>query len=279
MTVEFTKMHGTSNDYVYIDCMTGDIILTKEDIIKLSDRHTGIGGDGVIFIRKSNRADGFMDMYNADGSQSAMCGNGVRCVGAYLYNHGYAVKDEITVDTPSGIKTLTMHVEDGKAVGATVDMGKAVLDCADIPVNYDGGNIDVPVMIDGGVYRATCVSMGNPHAVMFVDDVESIDLGDIGPKFEHHLIFPERVNAEFVRVVSDTEIEMRVWERGTGETLACGTGACAVVVAAVLKGYCPYDTPVTIQLRGGSLIIEYSRDGKVLMTGDANEVFSGTVEI
>ena len=276
MRLEFTKMQGAGNDYIYIDCMTRDIRLTAADIVWLSDRHFGVGGDGVILIRPSAVADGRMEMYNKDGS-GAMCGNGLRCVAAYLYNHGYAKKEQIAVETVGGIRMLDMIVEDGVAVGAAADMGAAMQNNADIPVLYEGSNIDIPVQAAGRQWQATCVSMGNPHAVVFVEDVKNLDLAAVGPAFERHPLFPRGVNAEFIRVISDSELEMRVWERGTGETLACGTGACAAAVAAVLKGYCRQDTPITVHLPGGDLIITYLSDGRVILSGEAREVFQGQI--
>lgn len=280
MKIEFTKMQGIGNDYIYIDCFKNDIRLTAKQIAFLSDRRFGIGGDGVIFIRKSDRADGFMDMYNLDGSAGKMCGNGVRCVGKYLFDNGYAKSETVTVETRSGIKTLKMSIgSDKKATGASVDMGKAILDCKEIPVLYEGDSRSVPVEISGREYQATCVSMGNPHAVIFVDDPDRIDLPTIGPSFENHPLFPDKVNTEFVSVVSKNHIKMRVWERGSGETLACGTGACATAVAAVLRGYCDYSADITVTLRGGELIINYEPDGTVTMTGAAATVFTGEIEI
>ncbi len=284
MKLTFTKMQGAGNDYIYVDCFTQNITLDAQTIAFLSDRRFGVGGDGVIFIRPSDVADGFMDMYNLDGSAGKMCGNGVRCVGKYLFDHGYATGSIVTVDTRSGIKTLAMQVgPDGKATGATVDMGVAELDCANIPVSYDGSNIDVPVEIDMPEYsasvKATCVSMGNPHAVIFTGHIDALDLERIGPLYEQHALFPDRVNTEFVEVISRTELRMRVWERGSGETLACGTGACAVGVAAVLKGYCDYDTAILVHLRGGDLVITYAQNGTVTMQGPAAEVFTGEIEL
>ncbi len=279
MHLEFIKMQGVGNDYVYIDCMQQDITLDSAAIVRLSDRHFGVGGDGVIFVRKSEIADGAMDMYNMDGSRGKMCGNGVRCVGKFLYDAGYAKKETIAVETLSGVKSLTMQVEGGVATGASVDMGTAILSCPDIPVLHSGSNIDIPVLIGDVTHYVTCVSMGNPHAVLFLDEVASLDLPRIGPQFEAHPLFPERVNTEFIRVISDSELEMRVWERGSGETLACGTGACAAVVAAVLNGYCDYDTPITVHLLGGDLTVLYLHDGTVTMAGDATEVFRGTIEL
>ncbi len=280
MKIEFTKMQGIGNDYIYIDCMNNDVRLTSEQIAFLSDRRFGIGGDGVIFIRKSDKADGFMDMYNLDGSAGKMCGNGVRCVGKYLFDYGYAKGDTVSVETRSGIKTLRLTVApDGKASGAAVDMGKAILDCKQIPVLYSGESESVPIIIEGREYRATCISMGNPHAVVFVDDPDKLELPSLGPLFENHPLFPDKVNTEFVSVLSRNHIKMRVWERGSGETLACGTGACASAVAAVLHGFCDYFADITVTLRGGELVINYNSDGSVIMTGAAKTVFSGVIEI
>ena len=279
MRLEFTKMHGIGNDYIYIDCIKKNVELDAETIVKLSDRNFGIGSDGVIFIGPSVVADGKMDMYNADGSSSQMCGNGIRCVGKFLYDRGYVQGSTVMIETPSGTKKLEMLVADGVATGATVDMGTAVLECAEIPVNYSGSNVDIPITVGRRSYTMTCVSMGNPHAVVFVDDVKQIDISSIGPMFENHSMFPERVNTEFIRVISNTELDMRVWERGSGETLACGTGACAAVVAAVLNGYCEYDQTVTVHLLGGDLKVDYSKNGDVAMTGDAVEVYNGYAEM
>ena len=284
MKINFTKMQGAGNDYIYVDCFAQDVRLSAQQIAFLSDRRFGVGGDGVIFIRPSERADGFMDMYNLDGSFGMMCGNGVRCVGKYLFDHGYAKSETVRVDTRSGIKTLHMTVgPDGKALGAAVEMGKAELRCASIPVAWDGENLDVPVRLQTPqgeqIVHATCVSMGNPHAVVFTERIDALDLESIGPLYECNPLFPDRVNTEFIEVLSPTELRMRVWERGSGETLACGTGACAAAVASVLKGYCSYETPVTVHLRGGDLKITYAKDGSVLMQGPAVEVFSGQIEL
>lgn len=278
MRIDFTKMQGAGNDYIYIDCMRRELGLTADDIAWLSDRHFGVGGDGVILICPSAAADGRMEMYNKDGS-GAMCGNGLRCVASYLYNHNYAKKERITVETVNGIRTLDMIIENGAAIGAAADMGAAILNNADIPVLYEGSNIDIPIEAAGRCWQATCVSMGNPHAVVFVDDVKSLDLETIGPAFEKHPLFPQGVNAEFARVISETEIEMRVWERGSGETLACGTGACAAAVAAVLKGKCNRGVPVVVYLPGGDLTVTYLEDGRVILSGGAREVFWGWTEM
>ncbi len=280
MKIEFTKMQGIGNDYIYIDCMKNDLSLTREQIAFLSDRRFGIGGDGVIFIRKSEVADGYMDMYNLDGSAGKMCGNGVRCVGKYLYDNGYAKSGTVTVETRSGVKTLRMEIgANKKAAGAAVDMGKAELACKNIPVLYDGSNVNIPVTVGGRDYLMTCVSMGNPHAVIFVENPDDIPLEEVGPLFENSVLFPDKVNTEFASVISRNHLNMRVWERGSGETLACGTGACAVAVAAVLTGLCDMDTDITVTLRGGDLVINYKSDGTVTMTGGAATVFCGSIEL
>lgn len=280
MRLHFTKMQGAGNDYIYVDCMREDIKLTAAQIEALSRRRFGIGADGVIFIRSSGVADGFMDMYNADGTSGAMCGNGVRCVGKYLFDNGYAKGPRVAVETRSGVKTLTMDVgADGRATGASVDMGEARLRCADVPVLWDGDGLDVPVSVGGTTYCACCISMGNPHAVLFVSDPDAVDLPALGPQFEHHPLFPDRVNTEFVSVLSPTLLKMRVWERGAGETLACGTGACAAAVAAVRKGYSAFDTPIAVSLRGGTLTITCHKNGRVTMRGEAVTVFSGDIEL
>ena len=285
MTLQFTKMEGAGNDYVYVDCFRQDVALDAAAISFLSDRRFGVGGDGVIFIRPSDRADGFMDMYNLDGSAGKMCGNGVRCVGKYLWDHGYARDpDAVTVDTRSGIKTLAMQLgPDGRATGAAVEMGEAVLDCASIPVAFAGDSLEVPLRVDAPDYTVdavcTCVSMGNPHAVIFTEGIDALDLEKIGPYYENHPLFPDRVNTEFVERVGENELRMRVWERGSGETLACGTGACAAGVAAVRRGLCATGAPIRIHLRGGDLIVTYRADGTVVMQGPATEVFTGEIEL
>lgn len=277
--MRFTKMQGAGNDYIYFNCFEERINNPEELAIKLSDRHFGIGGDGIVLICPSKVADAKMRMFNADGSEGKMCGNAIRCVGKYLYDNNIVKKDEIDIETLSGIKKLVMTIENGTAVAARVDMGKAVLNPAEIPVFLDGENIiDRPVEIDGKKYNITCVSMGNPHCIVFVDDVDIIDLPIIGSRFENNPIFPERVNTEFVQVINDSKLKMRVWERGSGETLACGTGACAAVVAAVLCGHCRKKSPVEVSLRGGKLIIEYT-DQSVFMTGEAIKVYTGEIEV
>lgn len=281
MKLSFTKMHGCGNDYVYFNCFSDEVPNPEKLAVSLSDHHFGIGGDGIILICPSDVADAKMRMFNADGSEGKMCGNGIRCVGKYLYDYGMVDgKTQITVETLSGIKTLDLYPENGKVKTVRVDMGAAMLNPKDIPVYLDGERIvDAPLVIDEKVYHITCVSMGNPHCVVFVkEDVDSLDLERIGPKFENNPLFPERVNTEFVNILSDGTLKMRVWERGSGETWACGTGACAVGVTAVLSGLFKKGEDITVHLRGGDLVINYT-DQTVLMTGPATTVFEGTIDI
>lgn len=281
MKLSFTKMHGCGNDYVYFNCFSDEVPNPEKLAISLSDHHFGIGGDGIILICPSDVADAKMRMFNADGSEGKMCGDGIRCVGKYLYDYGMVGdKTQITVETLSGIKTLDLYPENGKVKTVRVDMGAAMLSPKDIPVYLDGERIvDAPLVIDEKVYHITCVSMGNPHCVVFFkEDVDSLDLERIGPKFENNPLFPERVNTEFVNILSDGTLKMRVWERGSGETWACGTGACAVGVTAVLSGLFKKGEDITVHLRGGDLVINYT-DQTVLMTGPATTVFEGTIDI
>lgn len=279
MKLKFTKMHGCGNDYIYFNCFEQPIDHPEELAAALSDRHFGVGGDGIILICPSDKADAKMRIFNADGSEGKMCGNGIRCVGKYLYDSGIACKPEITIDSLSGIKTLQMEVADGIAIGATVNMGKAILTPAEIPVLLDGERaVNVPITVNDTQQHVTCVSMGNPHCIVFADDVDSLDLPAIGPGFEHHELFPERINTEFIRVIDDHTLQMRVWERGSGETWACGTGACASAVAAVLNGYCPMNDEITLHLRGGDLRIRYTEQA-VYMTGPATKVFEGSIDL
>ena len=279
MRLPFTKMQGCGNDYIYIDCFRETVGDPEALSRKLSDRHFSVGGDGVVLICPSERADAKMRMFNADGSEGRMCGNAIRCVGKYVYDHGYCKKEIITVDTKSGIKTLAMTVRDGKAVAARVDMGRASFTPADIPVLCDADClIDSPVEVLGKPWRVTCVSTGTPHCVCFVDDPASFPLEQVGPAFERHPMFPDRVNAEFAKVLDERTIEMRVWERGSGETLACGTGACATAAAAIACGYCKMDTDIELRLRGGTLTIRVTPE-TVYMTGPAEVAFEGFVEV
>ena len=277
--MRFSKMHGISNDYVYVNGFTEQVDDPAAVSIFVSDRRCGIGSDGLILILPSDKADCRMRMFNADGSEGMMCGNGIRCVGKYAYDHGIVDTPHLSVETKSGIKYIDLQIEDGVAVGATVDMGKAILRPADIPVLADGETfVARPLEVNGKTYEATCVSMGNPHCILFMeDDPMGLDLAAIGPHFENHPLFPERINTEFVRVIDDHTLFMRVWERGSGETFACGTGACAVAVAAVLNGICPRGETITVKLRGGDLQIVWKEDGTVLMTGPATHVFDGEI--
>lgn len=279
--LRFTKMHGISNDYVYISTFDQRLDDLEALAIRLSDRRTGVGGDGIILVCPSEVADAKMRIFNADGSEGKMCGNGIRCVGKFVYDKGLVPpeKTTVTIETLSGIKTLALAVKDGKVQSARVDMEAAILNPADIPVVYDGDRmIDAPLEVNGKTWRVTAVSMGNPHCVTFADDVDSLNLEKIGPYFENHPIFPERVNTEFVRVIDDHTLQMRVWERGSGETWACGTGACATAVAACLNGYCRKGEDITVRLRGGELTIRYTVE-TVIMTGPATTVYEGEVEI
>ncbi|WP_405317741.1 carbamoyl-phosphate synthase large subunit, partial [Ruminococcus sp.] len=281
--LRFTKMQGIGNDYIYFSTF-GQWINNPEALaVRLSDRHFGIGGDGVILVAPSKVADAQMKMYNRDGTEGKMCGNGIRCVGKFLYDHGMVnikEKDEITIETLSGIKSLKAYTTDGEVKTLRVDMGKAILDPKQIPVDLSGDKVvDRRVTIGMQDYRITCVSMGNPHCVVFVDsDIDNINLEEIGPLFENDPIFPERVNTEFVTVLNDKTIKMRVWERGSGETWACGTGACAVAVAACENGFCKKGDDIKIKLKGGDLIINYT-DETVYMTGNAEKVYEGEVEV
>ena len=273
--MKFTKMQGIGNDYVYINCFKERVENPSELAVRLSNRNYGIGSDGLILIRPSDRADFEMEMYNADGSRGEMCGNGIRCVGTYVYDYGLTEKTQVTVDTLAGIKYLELTVENGKVTEVQVDMGSPILVPEEIPVIAEGSCVvDEPILAGGREYRMTAVSMGNPHAVVYVEDVKGMDLGKIGPAFEMHERFPKRVNTEFVRVIDRHTVEMRVWERGSGETLACGTGACAVAVASILNGLT--EPEVTVKLLGGDLKIRWDQDAnKVYMTGPAQVVFDG----
>lgn len=276
MLKKFVKMQGAGNDYIYFDCFGGE----PEDIpalaVRLSDRHKGIGGDGLVLICRSDVADAKMRMFNADGSEGNMCGNAIRCVGKYLYDENVCRKEELSVETKSGIKYLRLYIENGKVKRVRVDMGKADFDPKSLPVLLEGEAVDRPVKIAGGLHRITCVSMGNPHCVLF-EDPDGADLERIGPLFENDPLFPERVNTEFVKVIGKNALKMRVWERGSGETMACGTGACAAAAAACACGKCDAAQDILVKLRGGDLVIHVGET--VFMTGEAEKVFSGEVEI
>lgn len=273
--MKFTKMQGLGNDYVYVNCVEKKLENASQIAIAVSDRHYGIGSDGLILINSSEVADFEMEMYNADGSRGEMCGNGIRCVGKYVYDYGLTDKTHVTIETLAGIKYLDLQVENGKVEQVRVNMGSPLLKPEEIPIALEGENvIDVPISINDTVYRMTGVGMGNPHTVVFLDDIEQMKIEEIGPKFENHSYFPNRVNTEFVKVIDRTHVKMRVWERGSGETLACGTGACAVAVACILNGLTEED--VTVSLLGGDLQIQWERkENIVYMTGPAEVVFEG----
>jgi diaminopimelate epimerase len=281
MAMKFSKMHGIGNDYVYVNCFKETVDEPEKLSVVISDRRFGIGSDGLILIMPSETADFRMRMFNADGSEGIMCGNGIRCIGKYVYDNGLTDKKEISVETLGGIKYLTLFPdESGKVQTVSVNMGKAILKPELIPVKMSGDTvISAPVDIGGKTWNITCVSMGNPHAVTFVDDPYKLDLEKTGPLFESHEIFPERVNTEFVQIIDDHTIKMRVWERGSGETFACGTGACASAVASVLNGFCKKDEKITVMLRGGNLEIIWKSDGTVIMNGSATHVFDGEIKL
>ena len=265
--MKFTKMQGIGNDYVYVDCFRETVENPSETAVRVSDRHFGIGSDGLILIKPSETADCRMEMYNLDGSRGAMCGNGIRCVGKYVYDHGIVKKTELSVETGSGIRYLSLHLKDGKADRITVNMGCPLLTSV----------LEEAIMVRGQAYSFTGISMGNPHAVVFMDGIDNLDIEAVGPYFETHERFPDKTNTEFVEVIDRGHVRMRVWERGSGETLACGTGACAVAAACVLNGRT--DSEVQVDLRGGALFLRWDREEDVIyMTGPAVEVFCGDIE-
>ena len=279
--MKFTKMQGIGNDYVYVNCFEETVKDPAAVARYVSDRHFGIGSDGLILIKPSDIADCEMDMYNLDGSQGAMCGNGIRCVAKYVYDYGIVKKENISVSTKSGIKYLDLTVRDGKVALVRVNMGSPVLTASQIPVvSSTEEMINAPLKVNGETYYITDVSMGNPHAIVYMTDVDHLDIGEIGPYFENHMAFPDRVNTEFVEVLDDHTLKMRVWERGSGETLACGTGACAVAVASILNGHVDGEKPVTVKLLGGDLEIFWDRqENLVYMTGPAATVFDGEIDL
>ncbi len=276
--MRFTKMQGLGNDYVYVNCLEEKVENPAELSIKVSDRHFGIGSDGLILICPSDIADFRMDMYNADGSRAEMCGNGIRCVGKYVYDFGLTDKVDVSIETLAGIKYLHLEVENGKVKLVTVDMGTPELSAKKIPIISDKETVISESILVGGVeYKMTGVSMGNPHAVVYLEDMTQLQMEQIGPKFEKHERFPSRINTEFVQVLDRNTVVMRVWERGSGETLACGTGACAVAVASILNGYT--EDSVTVKLLGGDLKITWNREeNKVYMTGPAEVAFTGEID-
>jgi diaminopimelate epimerase len=276
--MKFTKMHGLGNDYVYVNCFAEQVENPEEVARIVSDRHFGIGSDGLILIKPSKVADFEMAMYNADGSRGEMCGNGIRCVAKYVYDYHLTDKTAISVETLAGIKYLDLTVKDGKVEKVRVNMGAPILAADQIPVVSEHETvIDEEIEVDGSTYRMTCVSMGNPHCIVYMDEIDTLDLAKIGPSFENHSRFPKRINTEFAQVTDRKNIRMRVWERGSGETLACGTGACATAVATILNGLC--EEKVTLHLLGGDLEIEWDREENlVYMTGPATVVFDGEIQ-
>ena len=281
MKLAFTKMEGCGNDYVYVNGFTQSVPAEEKPALvrRLSDRHFGIGGDGVIFINPAKEADFEMEMWNADGTRSEMCGNGIRCVARYVYDFGLTDQKEFSIVSAGKIKYMTLYEQDGQISAVRVNMGQPILEADQIPVRADHSPvINVPIEVQGKEYRMTCVSMGNPHAVVFVDSTEDFPLEQVGPYFENHPCFPNRTNTEFVQVIDRSRVRMRVWERGTGETLACGTGCCATAVACVLNGLT--DNAITVEVLGGELRIEWDRENDLVwMTGPATVVFSGEIEI
>ncbi len=281
MNFKFTKMHGCGNDYIYFDCFKERLENPDQVAKKLSNRHFSVGGDGIVMICPSTVADAKMRMFNSDGSEGKMCGNAIRCVGKYLSDNKIIDRDTITIETMSGIKILELKKVSGRVVSARVDMGKPEFRPDKIPVNVaENLNklVSYPIKIDNVEYNITCVSMGNPHCVVFCDSVDEIDMVELGPKFENNRLFPEKINTEFVQILSPNEIKMRVWERGSGETMACGTGACAAVVAAVENGFFKLNECVLVRLLGGQLKICYTKNA-VYMEGDAHVAFKGEVVI
>lgn len=277
--MKFTKMHGIGNDYVYVNCFE-EFVKNPAEVSKfVSDRHFGIGSDGLILISPSAIADFRMNIYNADGSQAEMCGNGIRCVAKYVYDYGLTDKTEISVETLAGIKYLRLQVENGKVASVEVNMGAPILEPKEIPVAVEESPVvNVPVEVKGKIYHMTCVSMGNPHAIIFMNNVKDLDIAAIGPYFENHTVFPKRTNTEFVEVLDRNTVNMRVWERGSDETLACGTGACATTVACILND--KTENEVTVHLLGGDLKIRWDREAnQVYMTGPATVVFDGEITL
>lgn len=281
--MKFTKMQGAGNDYIYVNCFLETVKNPEEVSIKVSDRHFGIGSDGLVLIKPSDKADFFMDMYNADGSRGKMCGNAARCVAKYVYDNKMTDKDVISLETLSGIKYIKVFTdENDSVVSARVNMGEPVLNGKDIPTKFNMNPVVGENLVLGNGLPdcdVTCVSMGNPHCIVFVDSVSDLDLPKIGPVYENNKMFPDRINTEFIHVISETEFDMRVWERGSGETLACGTGACAAAVATILNGYCLRNVDIKVNLIGGTLYINWTDEGHVLMTGPAKSVCTGEIDV
>jgi carbamoyl-phosphate synthase large subunit len=281
MKLPFTKMQSCGNDFIYFDCFNMEINSPESLSVFLSDRHKGVGGDGVVLILPpvTDNADAKMRMFNKDGSEGGMSGNAIRCVAKYLYDKGHVTKRDMKIETKSGVKELRLSTRNGVVSSVKVDMGRAELRPENIPVNLEGENVIArKVTVGGAEYEITCVSMGNPHAVVFCNNLDDLDLSAIGPLFENDPLFPDRVNAEFVNVVGRNHLKIRLWERGSGETQASGTAACAAAVAAILNGHCDKNTDIKVRLPGGNLIIRYTGE-VVYMTGDCVKVFDGTVEI
>ena len=278
MEIKFTKMHGCGNDYIYINCFNLEIKNPNKLSEIMSPRHFSVGADGVVLILKSDIADAKMRMFNLDGSEGKMCGNAIRCIGKYLYDNKLVNKTEISIETLSGIKYLKLNVSNNKVDKVSVDMGYASFEPKNIPLLKDKEMINEDCFINDSNYKITAVSMGNPHAVIYLDEIENLELEKIGPIFENNKLFPERVNTEFIKIVDKNHLEMRVWERGSGETYACGTGACATVAASVRNGICGFDETVYVKLVGGTLEIKCLKDYKIIMTGPATKVYDGVFE-
>ena len=275
--MKFTKMHGAGNDYIYIDCFTENVENPEELSKMLSDRHFGVGADGIVLIKPSPVADCFMDIYNADGSRAKMCGNAIRCVAKYIYDNKKK-KQVFKIDTLSGIKLVEVYIENGFVVGGKVNMGKPIFNGRQIPTRYGDSIVKNKIInIENNDYEITCVSMGNPHCIVFHKNIHKLNLEKIGPLFENHEMFPERINTEFVEIIDEKTLKMRVWERGSGETLACGTGACAVAVASVVNGFCEKDKDIKIHTKGGILTVKWHKNDNVYLSGNAVKVFDGEI--
>ena len=279
MRIEFTKMHGIGNDYIYVNCLQKELPDPAQAARAMSARRFSVGADGLVMICASDHADAKMRMFNADGSEGRMCGNAIRCVGKYLYEHGLVPKEQMVIETLSGDKRLTLKTDGGQVSAVGVDMGRASFAPQDIPACSESPLIDAPLSMQGADYRVTALSVGNPHQVIFTEGIDHLPLDKLGPGLENHPLYPERINTEFAQVTGPAAIKMRVWERGSGETFACGTGACATVAAAVKLGLVPADTEVTVTLLGGALRIRCDRDYNLYMTGPAATVYEGVYEL